>query len=353
MNYFIFGPSGVGKGEETFRTFMMPAFRSQKPDPAQPGVPQGRDVFGNIGIDREKIEAYLGHSIRYRWVTNSEIRDPLNWPMLGNPGEDGEREVIKGNLFTFGGVLILDECRSIWRNNEAIPHRILQSIDTQRHFSTADGHGIDVIWQGQTKKQFHQDVRDNGEAYYKLAPVEELNIKDAHKLTIYASWSCGKQDMMGDPAQLQHHNTDYYGMWQSVATGVAARHILDNRIRHNPRSIRFWYCVIAGVVVVGLVAVGVALWLLLGKGPEEAAKGAASTAQAIAGVSTIGSSENGMPIDCNEPRIVDGGVAYVVRTDVDGISRAVPFDGKCASGRKLNGAGVGAAFPLGNPLGAL
>lgn len=57
MNYFIFGPSGVGKGEETFRTFMMPAFMSQRPNPEYPEIAQGRDVFGNIGIDREKIEA--------------------------------------------------------------------------------------------------------------------------------------------------------------------------------------------------------------------------------------------------------------------------------------------------------
>lgn len=351
MNYFIFGPSGVGKGEETFRSFMMPAFQSQKPDPDQPGVPQGRDVFGNIGIDRQRIEEYLGFPIRYRWVSNADIRDPLNWPILGDPGPDGEREVIPGNLFTFGCVIILDECRSIWRNNESIPHRILQSIDTQRHFSTDAGHGIDVIWQGQTKKQFHQDVRDNGEAYYKLSPVEELNIKDAHKLTLYASWSCTKQDMMGEPAQLQYHNKDYYGMWQSVATGQAARHILDNRIRHNPRSMRFWYSLMGGVVLVGLLVVGVGMWFLLGKGSEQITEGAASSVQSIPGLTKTGSYSNEISPECNEPRIIDGGTVYVVRDAPDGIARAVPFDGKCAN--LVPRAGNGPAFPMGHPLGAL
>lgn len=354
MNYFIFGPSGVGKGEETFRTFMMPAFMSQRPNPEYPEIAQGRDVFGNIGIDREKIEAYLGHAIRYTWVSNAEIRDPENWPILGDPGTDGERDVLPGKLFTFGCVLILDECRSIWRNNESIAHRILQSIDTQRHFSTDEGHGIDVIWQGQTKKQFHRDVRDNGEAYYKLAPVEELNIKDAHKVTLFASWSCTKQDIMGEPAQLFYHNKDFYGMWQSVATGQAARHIIDQRIRHNPRSMKFWYWLMGGVTAVGIITVVVVFWALSGSGADDDSSGSTTVAQPSLGTKNQGASSNEISSNCTEPRIFDGDVAYVVRPGDDGIARAIPFDGTCSAGSgNFAGAGFRPSVKMGGFAGAL
>lgn len=251
-------------------------------------------------------------------------------------------------------MLILDECRSIWRNNESIAHRILQSIDTQRHFSTDEGHGIDVIWQGQTKKQFHRDVRDNGEAYYKLAPVEELNIKDAHKVTLFASWSCTKQDIMGEPAQLFYHNKDFYGMWQSVATGQAARHIIDQRIRHNPRSMKFWYWLMGGVTAVGIITVVVVFWALSGSGADDDSSGSTTVAQPSLGTKNQGASSNEISSNCTEPRIFDGDVAYVVRPGDDGIARAIPFDGTCSAGSgNFAGAGFRPSVKMGGFAGAL
>jgi zona occludens toxin (predicted ATPase) len=348
MQYFLFGVSGAGKSTSAFERFMLPAFRSQQPNPEDLDFggtpkPQGRDVFGNIYIDKEKIEKYLGFPIRYKYINSQHLRDPANWPNIGEADDEGKPTSFDaGLLFTPASLIVIDEARSVWRNNDTIDHRILRAIDTQRHFSNDEGYGIDIIWMGQTKKQFHRELRDNGEAFYKLSSLSEMGKKDCHKLTIFKDWSCRASDVIWGPNEVVH-DKELYGMYSSVAVGKADRHVLDKRIFSVKHSPKFYIYLMVGIALSSIILVGVILYFLNRSTISELPNSDRKSDMHAAGILTDGSKY------CDEPTLIAHGDRFVVRTDADGFTRAVADDGSCRGDgpqSRSSVAGIGAINAL-------
>lgn len=270
-----------------------------------------RKVYGNVPLNQDVIEEILGFEPDYMHVTADEFRDPLSWPIVTNG------VVEPGKIFQNGALIIIDECHDIFSNRSPLHPRILSSISMQRHFSDENAHGIDIVWISQTKRKFHSDIRENGEAYYKVYPRSELGKADEHVLSIYSSWDCRKDDMGAAPRVIPH-DKELYPHYRSVAEGVAGRKIIDSRIK--ALSWKHWAAValipISFIMVIGACYKAYSMF----------SKPMSSNQVSKSSSPTSKSGKSNASNFDSSPRLLIDGRSYCVSTDADGIARVVAAD---------------------------
>lgn len=331
MQYFIFGPSGSGKTTEAYSQFIWPALQPIEVVKGDaPTLCSRRKVYGNVPLNLDVIADVLGFEPDYTYVSSEQFRDPASWPVVVNG------EVVPGTVFGNGGLIVIDECHDIFSNRSPLNPRILSSISMQRHFSDENAHGIDIVWISQTKRKFHSDIRENGEAYYKVYPRSELGKTDEHVLSIYSSWDCRKDDMGAAPRVIPHDQA-LYSHYRSVAQGVAGRKIIDERIK--ALSLKHW--LILGLIPLAFIMVGGAVYYSYKKlaKPMSTSSSSKSTS-ASASASASGNLHDQQSQD--SPRIIIGGDSYCISTDADGLARVIAAspggvaDGEAAAGNSCD-----------------
>ncbi|MDT7531320.1 hypothetical protein OVY29_21925 [Sphingopyxis sp. SE2] len=310
MQYFIFGPSGSGKTTEAYSQFIWPALQPIEVAKGDaPSLCSRRKVYGNVPLNLDVIADVLGFEPDYTYVSPEEFRDPLSWPVVVNG------EVVPGKVFGNGGLIVIDECHDIFSNRSPLNPRILSSISMQRHFSDENAHGIDIVWISQTKRKFHSDIRENGEAYYKVYPRSELGKADEHVLSIYSSWDCRKDDMGAAPRVIPHDKT-IYPHYRSVAQGVAGRKIIDERIK--ALSLKHW--LMLGLIPLSFSMVGIALYYSYRMLSNPVSSNSTSKKLTPSG-------KNNDRKFQDAPRIIIGGDSYCISTDSDGLARVIAAAG--------------------------